>query len=144
MKPRVVLDTNVLVSGLLGGTATEVIRRWREGVFDLILSDEIMAEYEAVLNRPKFKLPPWVIQELLEHIDERAVWVTLDTKSPQESRDPSDDKFLAAAVSGRATWLVSGDKDLLDLGAFESIPIIPPAEFISLQNLTGYQQEDEN
>ena len=44
MKPRVVLDTNVLVSGLLGGTATEVIRRWRAGAFSLILSEEILAE----------------------------------------------------------------------------------------------------
>lgn len=52
MKPRVVLDTNIMVSGLLGGTATEVIRRWRAGAFGLIRSQEIMAEYEAVLFAP--------------------------------------------------------------------------------------------
>lgn len=66
MKRRVVLDTNVVVSGLLGGTATEVIRRWRAGSFDLILSEEIMTEYEDVLNRPKFNLPVWVVEELLD------------------------------------------------------------------------------
>jgi predicted nucleic acid-binding protein len=46
MSPRVVLDTNILVSGLLGGTATEPIHQWRAGVFDLIVSEEILAEYE--------------------------------------------------------------------------------------------------
>ena len=72
MKPRVVLDTNVLVSGLLGGTATDVIRRWRAGDFQMILSPEIMAEYENVLNRPKFKLPKWMIQDLLAYIHDCA------------------------------------------------------------------------
>jgi putative PIN family toxin of toxin-antitoxin system len=61
MKPRVVLDTNVLVSGLLGGTATDVIRRWRAGDLQMVLSPEIMAEYEGVLSRPKFRLPKWVV-----------------------------------------------------------------------------------
>jgi hypothetical protein len=63
MKPRVVLDPNILVSGLLGGTATEVTKQWRVGAFTLIVSAEIMAEYEAVLRRPQFKLPGWVIED---------------------------------------------------------------------------------
>ena len=45
---------------------------------------------------------------------------------------PSDNKFLEAAVSGRAKWLVSGDNDLLDLGEFEGIIVIPPWEFLRL------------
>jgi putative PIN family toxin of toxin-antitoxin system len=132
MKPRVVLDTSVLVSGLLGGTSTDVIRRWRAGDFQLVLSPEIMAEYEVVLNRPKFKLPRWVVQELLSYIHDQADWVTLEGKELKVARDPSDDKFLATAVSGQANWLVSADADLLDLGEFEGIFIIPPWEFLSL------------
>lgn len=89
MKPRVVLDTNVLVSGLLGGTATEVIRRWRAGAFDLILSEEILTEYEAVLKRPKFKLPPWVVRELLDYIRAQATWVVPGTQPAVELRDSS-------------------------------------------------------
>jgi uncharacterized protein len=45
-------------------------------------------------------------------------------------RDPDDDKFLSCAVSANATWIVSGDKDLLTLKAIEGIPIIKPADFI--------------
>jgi putative PIN family toxin of toxin-antitoxin system len=132
MKPRVVLDTNVLVSGLLGGTATDVIRRWRAGDFQMVLSTEIMAEYEDVLNRPKFRLPKWVVQDLLAYIRASAEWVTPVAEDSSIARDPSDDKFLFAAASGRADWLVSADPDLLDLKEFRSIPIVSPWEFLSL------------
>ena len=132
MKPRVVLDTNILVSGLLGGTATEVIKRWRAGAFTLIVSAKIMAEYEAVLSRPRFKLPGWVVQELLGYMREHAEWVTPDREIREVTRDPSDNKFLEAAVSGQANWLVSGDNDLLDLGEFEGILVIPSWEFLHL------------
>ena len=132
MKPRVVLDTNVLVSGLLGGTATDVIRRWRAENFQMILSPAIMAEYESVLNRPKFKLPKWVIQGLFAYIRERAAWVMPAAEGSGVARDPSDDKFLFAAASGRADWLVSADPDLLDLKELRNIPIVPPWEFLSM------------
>ena len=49
------------------------------------------------------------------------------------SRDPKDDKFLEAAVNGRADVLVSGDKDLLDLSPFRGIPIVTPAAYLARQ-----------
>lgn len=132
MKRRVVLDTNVLVSGLLGGTATEVIRRWRAGAFDLLLSENIMTEYEAVLSRPKFNLPTWVVQELLGYIRGKAEWVAPSSEIEAVTRDPSDNKFLEAAITGQADWLVSGDQDLLDMEEYEGISIIPPHEFLDV------------
>jgi putative PIN family toxin of toxin-antitoxin system len=132
MNHRVVLDTNVLVSGLLGGTATDIIRRWRAGDFRMVLSPDIMAEYEGVLNRPKFRLPKWVVQDLLAYTRASAEWVTPVVEESGVARDPSDDKFLFTAASGRADWLVSADPDLLDLKEFRSIPIVPTWEFLSL------------
>jgi putative PIN family toxin of toxin-antitoxin system len=132
VKRRVVLDTNVVVSGLLGGTATDVIRRWRAGSFDLILSEEIMTEYADVLNRPKFNLPLLVVEELLGYIRARAEWVEPRGEIETVARDPSDDKFLEAAVTGQADWLVSGDYDLLGMEEYEGIAIIPPHEFLDL------------
>jgi putative PIN family toxin of toxin-antitoxin system len=131
MKPRAVLDTNVLVSGLLGGTATDVIRKWRARAFELVLTEEIMSEYEAVLNRPQFRLPLWVVQELLDRISQKANWVVPASDIGANARDPSDNKFLEAAVAGQVDWLVSGDNDLLDIEEFEGILIIPPWEFLS-------------
>jgi len=120
------------VSGLLGGAATEVIRRWRAGAFDLILSAEILAEYEAVLSRPRFKLPPWVVQELLGHIRTQARWV-VPSQASVEIRDPQDAKFLLqAALSGEAAFIVTEDKDLLDLGELHGVRILPPWDLLPL------------
>jgi len=132
MKSSVVLDTNVLVSGLLGGTATRVIEQWRAGAFSMIVSAEIVAEYKAVLSRPKFKLPRRVVHELLDYIHERAEWVSPAIEIHEIVRDPSDNKFLEAAVSGRAGRVISADKDLLDLDEFRGISIVTPWEFLDL------------
>jgi putative PIN family toxin of toxin-antitoxin system len=123
---------NVLVSGLLGGMATDVIRRWRAGAFDLIISQGIAAEYEEVLKRPKFGLSDWVVQELLDYIRSQAQWVESPGDFAVGARNPSDNKFLAAAVLGKADWIVSGDNDLLELGKFEGVGITSPREFLSL------------
>jgi putative PIN family toxin of toxin-antitoxin system len=126
--PRVVLDTNVLVSGLLGGSATHIIRRWRQGDFVLVVSPQVFAEYESVLKRPRFGLPEWLVDELLAFIRQQADWV--EPKAPVEiARDPTDNKFLEAAASGQADYIVSSDNDLLTLKTFENIPIVTPWEF---------------
>jgi len=127
--PRVVLDTNVLVSGLLGGSGLDVIQRWRRGDFVLVVSPQVFEEYQAVLKRPKFGLPEWLVNELLTFIRERAVWIEPEAQV-EVARDPTDDKFLEAAINGKAKYIVSADNDLLTLGAFEGIPIVPPWEFV--------------
>jgi putative PIN family toxin of toxin-antitoxin system len=126
--PRVVLDTSVLVSGLLGGSSVPVLKRWRRGEFKLVISPEIYAEYEAVLNRPKFGLPASLVNELLLFIREQSCWVTPDIRL-DIVRDASDNKFLEAAVAGEASIIVSNDRDLLDLEKVRSISILPPWEF---------------
>jgi len=132
MIPQVVLDTNVLVSGLLGGTATDLIRRWRSGAFILIVSEEIVAEYNQVLMRPKFSLPNWVVEELLDYVRSTAQWIEPSSDVKAVARDPSDNKFLVAAVVGQTDWVVSSDNDLLDIGEFEGIRITSPWEFLPL------------
>jgi putative PIN family toxin of toxin-antitoxin system len=96
----------------------------------LIVSEEILDEYERVLNRPKFKLPTWVIQDLLGLIRASALWVAPQRGVESSLRDRSDIKFLEAALGARADLIVSGDKELLDLGIFEGVDIIPPREFL--------------
>jgi putative PIN family toxin of toxin-antitoxin system len=91
-----------------------------------------MTEYVDVLSRPKFNLPAWVVAELLGYIRARAEWVEPRGEIEPVARDPSDDKFLEAAVTGQADWLVSGDYDLLDMEEYEGIAIIPPHEFLDL------------
>lgn len=125
---KVVLDTSVLVSGLLGGSSVPVLESWRREEFILVVSPEIYREYESVLKRPKFGLPPSLVDELLSFVRQRSHWVEPDAEL-EIVRDPSDDKFVEAALSGGANTIVSSDRDLLDLKEAEGIPIVSPWEF---------------
>jgi putative PIN family toxin of toxin-antitoxin system len=125
---KVVLDTSVLVSGLLGGSSVPVLESWRREEFILVVSPEIYREYESVLKRPKFGLPPNLVDELLSFVRQRSHWVEPEVEL-EIVRDPSDDKFVEAALSGGANTIVSSDRDLLDLKEAEGIPIVSPWEF---------------
>ncbi len=72
---RVVLDTNVFVSALLGGKLQAVIDAWRAGDFQLIVTDEIVREYLTVLRRPRFALPPDLVDDILAYVFRRAVFL---------------------------------------------------------------------
>ena len=81
-----------------------------------------------MLKRPKFGLPPSLVDGLLSFVRERSHWVEPDVEL-EIVRDPSDDMFVEAAVSGGADTIVSSDRDLLDLRDVEGIPIISPWDF---------------
>ena len=134
---RAVVDTNILVSGLINqaGIPGRILTAFRAGRFELITSAEINEEVLEVLNRPR-------IRERY-HIGDRIfdIGVILYTQAtlvePKHrvnvSRDPKDNKFLEAAVQGRAAYLVTGDKkDLLSLQTYKGIRIVTPAQFIQV------------
>jgi len=128
---RVVVDTNIIVSGYLGGALEEIIVAWKSGKFTLVVSKVIADEYLKVLRRPKFKI------ERAEVDDFAALLLKIaDFAIPTESinaipADPTDNKFLEAAVEGKANLIVSGDGHLLELETFRNIPIITAREFIT-------------
>jgi putative PIN family toxin of toxin-antitoxin system len=113
---RVVLDTNVFVSGVLGGALAEVITRWQAGEFTVVVSDAIAREYLEVLRRPKFGLPAEVIDHIGAYLFQNADFVTPTEVLHVVPNDPKDDKFIEAAVAGEVDLVVSGDRHLLALG----------------------------
>ena len=129
---RVVLDTNVLVSALLfRGPLNRLINLLEEGRIGLLISREVFLEYLRVLSYPKFGLDTEDIRSLLEnHILSFAEMVNAETIRPVVLEDLDDDKFLALAETGRADYLVSGDRHLLSLGRFGKIPIVSAREFL--------------
>lgn len=130
---RVVFDANVLISAslLAGSPPREVFDRvLRAGT--ILLSSEVLQEWNEVLSRPKFEryLSFELRSEFLaamvrdaEIIDARTV--------VKACRDPRDDKYLQLAVDGRATHLITGDADLLALHPFQSIAILTPSDFLA-------------
>ncbi|MDP1545230.1 MAG: putative toxin-antitoxin system toxin component, PIN family [Anaerolineales bacterium] len=127
---RVVIDTNIIVSGYLGGSLEAIIVAWKSGKFTLVVSDVIVEEYLAVLNRPKFKIERAEIEDFSALLLDRAEFVIPLEQVQAVVDDPSDDKFLDAALSGRANLIVSGDGHLLELKNFRDIPIITAREFV--------------
>ena len=107
---RVVLDTNVLVSGLLkpAGNERRVLRLGLARRFTLLLSAPIFAEYKAVLPRPRFKLQPAEVAQALAHLREVAEWIEPNV-TLNVAKEETDNRFLECAVAGQADYLVTGN-----------------------------------
>lgn len=131
---RVVLDTNVLVSALLfTGKLSKIVDLWRQGKVIPLISRETFEELRAVLEYPKFSLAPDEIQSIIEN-EILPFFEVVEIKENIRGvcRDPGDDKFLACALSGSAHFILSGDKDLIDLKSYKTIRIIKTSEFLRL------------
>lgn len=134
MPLRVVLDTNALISALLFGGRSGLLRDlWKSGRIIPLVSKETFAEFRKVLSYPKFKLSQREIRSILN--EEILPFVEAVESVEQVTgvcRDPHDDMFLAAAAGGGAEYLVSGDQDLLVLENFGKTRIVTVTEFLSL------------
>jgi putative PIN family toxin of toxin-antitoxin system len=126
---RVVLDTNIVVSSALGGALVFIFEKWVGEKFIVVVTTDILAEYLEVIRRPKFKLPQEIIDKITRFIYQYSDFVVPDEKIKVVENDPKDDKFLEAAIAGKADAIVSGDQHLLELKIFRSIPIMTAREF---------------
>ena len=129
----VVVDTNVLVSGLLfGGPPGAVIEAAVEGTYTLALSSTILAELEGVLLRAKFGLREEVVRTLVRDIESVGV-VCYPGKSHQVVEDdPADNAIVDCAVEAKADYVVSGDRHLLRLGLAVGIPVVASSRFLEI------------
>lgn len=131
---RVVLDTNIFISAVLGGRLGVVVDEWRAGKFTLIVSEAIVHEYLDVIRRPKFRISAEEIIAITDYLLKAVEFVTPLEAVDAVEADSSDNKFLEAAVTGEAVCIVSGDSHLLDLKTFRNVPILSAREFIDQIN----------
>jgi putative PIN family toxin of toxin-antitoxin system len=127
---RVVLDTNVLVSGLAypGSIPGRILGAWRRGGLDLVVSRYILDGVVRVLPRlARITLTPTEIRDLADSFMFLAEMVEPSTELEEALRDKSDQMILGTLRAARADYLVTGDKDLLALGG--RYPIVTPAAF---------------
>lgn len=127
---RVVIDTNIMVSAYLGGALKVIIVAWKSGKFTLVVSDEIADEYRDVLQRPKFQIEQTELDDFFALLLDRAEFVIPLGTVNVVTDDASDNKFIEAAIAGKAKLIVSGDNHLLELKSFKDIPIITAKDFI--------------
>jgi putative PIN family toxin of toxin-antitoxin system len=132
-RERVVIDTNVLISSLFLTTSTPAQAVDKAVTHaQLIATTDTLRELIGKLHSPKFDR--YVRRERRDALLERVASLVeiIDVlQSIRASRDPRDDKFLEAAVNGRADVIVTGDKDLLDLNPFRGIAIVTPAAYLA-------------
>jgi uncharacterized protein len=127
---RVVLDTNVLVSGLAypGSVPGRIVSVWRQGGLDVVLSRYILDEMSRVLPRlTRVQLGSDEIRDLVDSFLFLADIVEPDRGRDENLRDPADQQILGTLLASKADYLITGDKDLLALA--EKYPIVTPAVF---------------
>jgi putative PIN family toxin of toxin-antitoxin system len=134
IRPRLVIDTNVFVSGLISaaGSPAQIVRAIQRRKVTHLVSDPIVEEYLRVLDYPQIRKFKKITDEFVADIAAYLVYQTERVElvsSIRLSPDPDDDVFLETAVDGRANWLVTNDKaDLLSLRTVERIPIVSARE----------------
>jgi putative PIN family toxin of toxin-antitoxin system len=127
---RAVLDTNVLISGLLWrGIPHQCILAAEAGLYELILADSILEELREKLIE-KFKNTPQEAAESVQELRRLATLPRLTGQSGWVPADPQDDKVIDAAIAGNAEAIVSGDHHLLELGSLAGITILSPRQFL--------------
>lgn len=131
---RIVLDTNVLLSGLMlpDSTPGRIVAAWRRRNFDLLVSEPILEEIARVLAYPKIrKRVGWDSEHISRYIALlrfEAEVVSIAGIEADVPADPDDNHLLATLIAGKADWLITGDSDFDELSG--QYPIIAPGEFV--------------
>jgi len=138
MPVRAVLDTNVLVSGLVAeeGAPRRMLDAWLEGHFTLVTSLYLVEELTHVLSYPRIaqrlRLDEEEVAAILAALLSKAELTPGHLHLPGVTRDPKDDAVVACAGEGEADYIVSGDQGLLVLGEHEGVRVVTPRQFAEL------------
>ncbi len=128
---KVVLDTNVLVSGLLSpfGNSAEILRIVVSGKIILCFDSRILIEYTEVLQRPKFQFDMSKISDLLKYIEQQGV-MTAPIPLSQSLSDPFDNAFLEVAIAENVICLITGNIKHFPVKLCKGVQIFTPVQFI--------------
>ncbi len=129
---KIVLDTNVLVSGLLKShsDAGTIVRMVAGGLLQVVYDARILTEYREVLNRPKFGFKKAEIEDILTQIEAEGI-LAVGQPLPEKLPDPDDEPFLEVALAVEGTVLVTGNKKHFPASADQKVVVLSPGEFVS-------------
>jgi putative PIN family toxin of toxin-antitoxin system len=129
---NIVLDTNVLVAGLLSpfGPCGQIVRMVSSGELTLSFDARILAEYEEVLDRPKFKFEKDRVAAFLDHIEHRG-FMTASSPLSRSLPDIDDDPFLEVAIAAQTSCIVTGNLIHFPSELCQGIKVFAPADFLA-------------
>lgn len=134
---RVVIDANVFISALISsrGAPSQVIERWLQGQFDVLLTPPIVEELLRVTAYEKLQKYAGLRenrQEFVRLLSEQGIWVEPEETLAVVEVDESDNRYVECATAGGAEYVVSGDPHLLGVGEYRGIRFVSPATFLAL------------
>ena len=128
---KVVVDTNVLVSGVFfGGMPSRILEAWRDQRLDVVVSPDILEEYRRVGEHLETQFADVSLAPFLALLVMNAEIIEPPDLPEQVSRDSDDDKFIACALAGGCHVIISGDKDLLSISGYRGVKVVAPREFL--------------
>jgi len=135
---KAVIDTNVFVSAAITEKVkpAQILKAWREKKLGVIISPEILKEIGEVIFKPKIKrISFWTDKErhqLIKDLAKICIFTPGSLKLKKLLKHAPDHKFIVAAEEGKADYIVSGDRHLIDLGAYKGIKIVSVTEFLQI------------
>jgi putative PIN family toxin of toxin-antitoxin system len=128
---RVILDTNVFISGVFfTGPPYHILKAWRDGIVHIVVSPEILGEYQRVGGVLAKQYPGIDLDPILNLLAAEAELIPAPPLPQPVCDDPDDDKFLACALASKTKIIISGDKQLLRVSGYRSIEVIRPRTFV--------------
>jgi len=128
---RIVLDTNVLISGIFfSGPPSQILKAWGNQGFQIVLSQQILDEYQRVAEDLSSKFPTIDILPIIELVTIQGQFINTQGFDISVCEDPDDDKFIECAVAGKCKTIISGDKHLLKLTGYQGITVLNPRNFV--------------
>ena len=140
-KNRVIVDVNIWISYLIGRRLQKVLDALVSPTITLVFSIELLEELHHVTQRPKFAKyfsDIGKVSELLEFLSSIGEMVDIPELIQQRCRDPKDDYLLELAIVSDADFLITGDKDLLDIKKIGNCQIVTAMEFDIYSSTTGH------
>lgn len=139
-KTKVVIDNNVLISAFgWHGTPEDLVKLATTGKIMNLTSPALLEELAKAVGYPKLKFPESLQAEIIETVFTVSSLIAISNPVEVKGLDPADNRILECAVDGKADYIISGDKHLLDLGNYKGIPIVKAKEFLEKE---GFDTED--
>ena len=130
---KIVLDTNVFISGIFfSGPPSQILRAWKNKRLQIILSQDILIEYQRVAESLMLKYPSIDILPIIELVTVHGQFVDTKNVDITVCEDPDDNKFIECAIASDTKIIVSGDKHLLKIKGFKGIKVHKPREFVEI------------
>jgi len=128
---KIVLDTNVFISGIFfSGPPAQILKAWKELKFQIVISKEILSEYQRVAHELSKKFSSVNIGPIIELLTIYGEIVETEGISVTVCEHPADNIFLECAIASNCKIIVSGDKHLLRVSGYQGIDVVKPRDFV--------------